>query len=1038
MLKNYLSAVFLVVFALQSAGQQTLSFIEKEAAYKKGMELFDEKNFLAAREKFEEIYKQKQEAINHRSDILIQNLEYYVAVCATEANDKDAEKLLLDYREKYHENDKRRLINFYLGKYYYSNRNYNEAVEYFTQVKTKDLDNNQLYEYRFQLGYCYFVKKKFTEAKPLFASIKEIKEKYYYPATYYYGFICFYNKDYDEALSSFSAIEDSKMYSQVIPYYIAQIYFLKKDYDKLIPYLNKNIERSDVMYREEMKYLLGKTYFQKGDYKQALPLLNAYLSKQSKMGKEDIYELGYALYQNKEYAKAIENFKQIYSLEEKLGQNAAYAMADCYLNLEKKTEARAAFQNAANKDSDESIQENAMYNYGKLSFELGFSSEAIQSFQSYLDKYPVGVNRDGVNELLAAVLVQTKNYDKAYRIMENMKLNSVLIKEAYQKVTYFRAIELFNDNKTEEALALCNKSLQLAINVDLQALATYLKAEIQFRNENYDEAISNYLLFAQLATPSLEQKGEASKFRAYYNIGYCYFKKKSYSNAAVYFSQAISEADHTPDKKAKTALVPDLYQRYGDCSFATKNYSKAIEAYSKVVENQWSAADYAQYRKGVILGLTNRSNDKIEAMNSLIRKYPSSNYADEAYFEIGETYLEQGSKAQARSAYQNVIANYPNSNLLPKCYLKMAVIDYSTGKKEQALEDYKTVVKKFPSSKESRESLDALKDLYVELGRADEYFDFVKNNSSVTISSSEQDSLTFQSAENAYNANDCARAISLYANYIGKFPQGFFTNEARWKKADCHLKAKEFSVALIELEDIIQNRYSKYFEKALLKASGIAFYELKDYNKANTFYKQLYISSTSEQNTYTAMIGLFRTAVKLDNTTETIEYADQLLNSGMAKDADIQEAYFEKAKASYSRGDKEYAAGAFNRVTEFPVSEKAVEAKYMAAKILFEQKEYKRSLDTCFRLKNKYSSYEYWVAKTFILIADNYIALGNQFQAKATLQSIVENYEGDKTVLEEAKTKLEAIRTDELGKSKILLPDSSDHIIMEPDSLINR
>ena len=70
------------------------------------------------------------------------------------------------------------------------------------------------------------------------------------------------------------------------------------------------------------------------------------------------------------------------------------------------------------------------------------------------------------------------------------------------------------------------------------------------------------------------------------------------------------------------------------------------------------------------------------------------------------------------------------------------------------------------------------------------------------------------------------------------------------------------------------------------------------------------------------------------------------------------------------------------------MSEKAVEAKYMVAKILFEQLKYKNSLDTCLKLKNKYSSYEYWIAKTFILIADNYYAQGNSFQAKATLESI--------------------------------------------------
>jgi hypothetical protein len=49
------------------------------------------------------------------------------------------------------------------------------------------------------------------------------------------------------------------------------------------------------------------------------------------------------------------------------------------------------------------------------------------------------------------------------------------------------------------------------------------------------------------------------------------------------------------------------------------------------------------------------------------------------------------------------------------------------------------------------------------------------------------------------------------------------------------------------------------------------------------------------------------------------------------------------------------------------------------------------------------------VAKSFILLADNYVALKDIFQAKSTLQSIIENYEGDDDILPTAKEKLQAI-----------------------------
>ncbi len=1022
-------------FVLAANAQQTLFYVDKESAYTKGMELFDEKNYMSARQKFEEIYNQPSTPTTHTDEVLLQNLEYYIAVCATEVNDKDAEQLLVNYYKKYHETDKRRLINFYLGKYYYQAGNYSDAITYLSKVNVLDLNNDQVYDYKFQLGYSYFTKKKFTEAKPLFASVKEIKAKYYYPANYYYSFISFYNKDYNAALKGFMLAEESKMYSSVAPYYIAQIYYFKKDYEQLIPYINKNIERNDVLYKDDMKLLLGQAYFQQSEYEKALPLLETYMAKSNKTTKDNIYQLAYCQYKTGAYIKAIDNFKQLNLLDEQLGQNATYALADCYLKLNQKDKARSAFQSAASKDYDGAIKENALFNYGKLSFELGYSTDAIQSFETYLQKYPSGSYADETNELLAAALVQTKNYDRAYHIMETLKSNSPLIQQAYQKVTYFRAVELYNDKKFDEALSLCDKSLKNPFNIDLQALALYLKAEILYNRGSYDDALPNYQQFAQLATEALAQKGEASKFRANYNIGYCYFKKKNYSDAAMYFNMALIESENTNDSKGKKTLMPDLYSRYADCEFVTKNYKKAVEGYEKIVAAKWAGADYAQYRKAIILGLQDKSEDKIDALNYLLSQFPGSTYADQAYYEIGETYLAIGNNSAALTAYQSIISKYPNSALLPKCYVKTAVIDYNLGKKELAIEDYKSVVTKFPKSKEAKESLDALKEIYVEIGKADSYFDFVKNHSDIKISSSEQDSLTYQSADNAYSNNDCNRAVSLYEIYLSKFPNGIFNNDAHWNKAECNLKTKDFSPALVDFEALIQNKYGRYYEKALLKASGIAFFELKDYTKANAFYKQLYISSTTAQNTYTSMLGLFRTAVKLDNKEEILEYADQLLNSGVAKDEDRQEAYYEKGKSLYSQGNKDFSLGAFNHVTELPISEKAVEAKYMVAKILHEQQQYKNSMDTCFVIKDRYSSYEYWIAKTFILMADNYFAQGNSFQAKATLESIVGNYEGDKAVLDEARTKLEKIRTEELNKSKIMPITPSDTLQMEIDSL---
>ncbi|HEY0670171.1 MAG TPA: tetratricopeptide repeat protein, partial [Sphingobacteriaceae bacterium] len=71
---------------------------------------------------------------------------------------------------------------------------------------------------------------------------------------------------------------------------------------------------------------------------------------------------------------------------------------------------------------------------------------------------------------------------------------------------------------------------------------------------------------------------------------------------------------------------------------------------------------------------------------------------------------------------------------------------------------------------------------------------------------------------------------------------------------------------------------------------------------------------------------------------------------------------------------------------------------------------YKASEKTAYDLINKMPSHDYWVVKAYLLLADNFIAQKDIFQAKSTLQSIIDNYEGDEPdILPVAKEKLQKL-----------------------------
>jgi hypothetical protein len=57
-------------------------------------------------------------------------------------------------------------------------------------------------------------------------------------------------------------------------------------------------------------------------------------------------------------------------------------------------------------------------------------------------------------------------------------------------------------------------------------------------------------------------------------------------------------------------------------------------------------------------------------------------------------------------------------------------------------------------------------------------------------------------------------------------------------------------------------------------------------------------------------------------------------------------------------------------------------------------------------LIEKYSSFDEWKFKTFLLLADNYISMKDYFNASATLEAIIENV-SEQWVLDEANSKLQ-------------------------------
>lgn len=1035
--KTLLTIVLLTLASQWSTAQQTAIYKDDQATFKQGLHFFEQQLFGKAQEEFDKVVAQKHTFSDKDVPSYILQAELYAGLSALYLEQPDAEKRLLYFIEQHEPNPVAGQARLAIGDYYYNQKDYDLAIKYLSTVSKSDLTNDEIVALEFKLGYANFVNKKFAKAQKYFNNTKETKTEYYYPSNYYSGIIAFYDKDYEEAIKGFERADKSSRYSKVIPVYLTQIYFAKGDYDKVIAYGEPIVDDNSIRERQMVEQLLGQAYFEKGMYVKALPRLENYVSKTPKVSKESMYQLAYTQYKTGNFDDAIGNFEELNSLNSKLGQSALYYMADALLKSNKKSPARQAFQRASQMNFDKKMQEDALVNFAKLSYELGFDEEAIRTLQQINS----GSSYYGeAQNLMSKLLLNTKDYDNALEIVRKLNPTEPKLKETWQKLAYFRGLQYFNESNFPQALKLFDESLARPYNAETTALSYFWKAESYYKLEQYDASIQEYLNFETNAKKAPQLPANSSLGVGYYGLGYDYIKKDNYNLGAKFFKQATDYIEpklkSINDKYVTDFVYPDALLRAGDCNLYLRNDIAALPFYDKIINNHYPNEDYAMYQKSMIKGLQNKVFEQVALLDKLVELFPQSLYADDATYTKGNTLLNNDKRTLAIEAYQYLINNYPNSDKANAARLKLGLIAYSSGREEEALNYYKAVFRADPQSEEAQDALVAIKEIYISGGNPDGYFDFVNTVQGFNLGDYEKDSLLYKAAEIKFENRDLEGAISAYDKYLQRFPSGINSVKAHFYKGESLFDLKRYPEALVDYDYVSNQGSTAYAETANHRAANITYYNeaARNFKSAEKYYDRLEkMASTQELLFEAQQIGL-RASYFANNLAVVPAKADKLMQNARTTPADHAEANYFKGKALLEQKNYPGALVAFNKNIELSGDDsRAAESRYWRAYITYKNRELDKAMDMCFQINKEVPNHTYWVVKAFILLADIYAEKDNLFQAKATLQSIVDNYKGDQALLDEAKAKLQRVKDAEKNKSKIRSDQPSNQMEMIED-----
>ena len=1009
-MKKYSLLCSFCFLSILSLSQQNINYNFPRDKFQLAKEYFLKGQYNLAYPLLKELKQSVKETDRVNNNLVTQEIDYYTTAAALKQNEDLGEYEAKQYIEITKNNARVQMMNFHLAEYYFRKQRFSEAVDLYEAVNIANLSNSEIADMKFHQGYSYFTMQRFAQAKPLLNTIRQMKDDpNYTDANYYYGFIAFRDRNYSEALESFRVVENHPDYASIVPYYIAQIYYVQGKKEEAIRYAEGKMNQGKSQHYDlELKQLLGHAYFEKKEYAKALPYLEDYVNRSNKVRREDLYELSYVYYITNNLNKAIDGFKQLSGKEDSLSQHAMYLLGDSYLRTNQKPNARNAFLFSSVNSSNENQREIARFNYSKLSYELGYQDEALKGLRSFLNDYPGSVYRDEATDLLVGALANTNNYRDALALIEGLQYPSTNTRKLYPRILYGRAMEMISDGRLAEAEVLLDKALKDPNNASVLPYLNFWKGEIAYRNNRIDDAMQFYHAYLNAGAPA---NGEANEKNVKYNLGYAYHRKENYAVSRTFFEPISRNVSLSSDP-----VTQDAYIRTADAYYMAKNFSQAKTMYNNVIRYSWAAEDYATFQNAMIAGINN-PNEKISLMGNLVRKFPNSPLVADANMEIANTHLANERFREAIPYLNNIVKGTGNNSLKPEAYLKLGVASYNLNDYPQAITHLRHLVTNYSDAPESEDALNHLRIIYLEQGKPNEYA-AVAREAGKPLTVDAEDSLTYVAADIQYRNGNTNNALAAFESYLQQFPNGTYAIDAHYNIGEIYLARKNWAKALEHFSAVAERAPNPYGDRAVLGAARINFFELKNYAEAERFFSQLKNLTSSQELRLEAMRGLLRSQYQQQKWSDAVENAKDLVAQKGSSADDKALANMAIAKSAQIAGQYDVAISSFKNVVSVNKAALAAEARYEIANSWFSLGRMNDAEKAAFEVINKSGSYDWWVTKAYILLGDVYFKQKDYFNAKATFQSIVEN-SLNAELKAEAQKKLDDVIAEESHSSKV-------------------
>lgn len=883
--------------------------------------------------------------------------EYWLAVACAHIPGEDATGMFSAFLEKYPASPFRQRALLGLAGTLRDRADYAAALEVYKSVDADALNPSDAEELSLGEAYCLLKFARYDEAKALYTPLLSTDRAN--EARFYLAYIDYVEGRYKDALSGFLKVNDNgKAPVDVTPCYVAQLQYQLGDYAAAKETSRKLISGGcPPEYLPEINRVYGESLHELGDTRAAIPYLEEYYKAVETPSRSTCYILGVDAYDHGNYSNAVTLLTRAVSDKNAMGQSAYLYLGQSYIQLGNYDAALLSLDRAVKNAYDPKTTELASYNYavatangGKLPF-----GSSVTLFESFLRNYPDSEMAPAVADYIISGYITDNNYGAALRAINGIRKPSDRILAAKQKVLYMHGTRQLQAGRTDDAITCLKEARSLGrFSGEIASESTLWLGEAQYRKGDYAEAVKSYNSFLR-ETPS----SNPNHSLALYDMAYARFALKDFSQAKDYFGRYLSSLKSGKTPAEVAALKADAYNRMGDCSYYAADFTGAASYYNNAIDAAPEAADYPMFQTAIMKGLTRDHRGKIDGLDAMMRRFPSSALIPSALLETGESYTELGDNAKAIATYTSLSRRFPSTAQGRQGALLLAIGRLNNGETDRAIEAYKHVISTYPTSEEARAAAEDLKHVYADRGEISEYTRFLASvPDAPKLEQGEIAALQLEGVERAYESGRDTDAVRLAEELLGSFPDS--------------PQAVDALAILAELK-----------EKQGKPAEAL------------DAYRRLADKASNEIDVNNARMGILRLSRDLGSDEAVLETAQKLLESSSLGNDDRNEVLLAKALSLRNTGDNPGADTILGSLASNPETLPGAKASYYLAQGYFDRGDTAAALRQVNSLIDSNTPQEYWLARGFILLSDIKRVGSDTFEADEYLRSLRDNYPGE-------------------------------------------